>query len=418
MKRVAFLFPGVGSQYVGMGKTLFDTFDVYRKTFEEAGDTLKMDIAGLCSSPDRKTELNRLENAQVVLVTASIACYRVFMQEFGISPHFCMGHSLGEYSALCAAGVIGFPDALNLVKQRGLIVKEVSAGIQGTMMWVINLDTGIVDSVCREASSPGEEVYVSAFDSPPQSSISGHTSALMRVARELEKKGAIVYPLQLSGPFHCPLMKDAADRMASVLGQYTYKDPQCVVLANHNALPYNGASSVIDHLSLQLVSPIRWMDSIGYLIEQGVENAFEMGPKNVLKFLVQKITPSIRVYTTDNERDFASIGNDFVLKEEEYKEVVGECLGAAVSTKNNRSDMDEKEYDEKVVKPYRKIEEYYNAFTSNDLIPRQEHVAEAFGMLHEIFAAKDVSLHVRDKHLNDIFGKKIFSFYEIYNKNE
>ncbi|MGE5343920.1 MAG: ACP S-malonyltransferase [Candidatus Omnitrophota bacterium] len=410
MKPIAFLFPGVGSQYVGMGKTLYDNFDVYRRTFEEAGDILNMDIADLCFTKEKKKELDLLENAQAVLVTAGIASYRVFRQETDIQPNYCMGHSLGEYTALCAAGVMDFPAALMLVRERGLIVKEVSAGIQGTMMWVINLDTSIVETVCNELSVPGQEVYVSAFDSPAQSSISGHTDMLMTVARELEKRGAIVYPLQLSGPFHCPLMKEAAERMASVLHRYEYKKPGCAVLANHNALPYSDESAVIENLSLQLVSPIRWKACLEYIVDKGVHVGIEMGPKNVLKFLVQKNVNTITVYTTDNEKDIAKIKDELVLKEDEYLKLIGRCLGAAVSTKNNNVDAGEAEYAERVVKPYRKIEAYYNQFVSSAEKPQKQHVQEALGVLRDIMDAKRVPQPVQDQWFQRLSGNKIINF--------
>jgi len=192
MKKIVFLFPGVGSQHVGMGKPLYDDFNVFRETMEEAGDVLGMDMTELCFSPGKKKELDRLGNAQLALVAVSVATFRVYTREIGTRPLFCMGHSLGEYSALCCAGVIPFPEVLKLVKERGTIVNETAAGIDGTMAWVINLDGKVVERVCRETLKKGREVYVSAYDSPHQTSISGVTEALMTTARELEKEGAIV----------------------------------------------------------------------------------------------------------------------------------------------------------------------------------------------------------------------------------
>lgn len=330
MKKIVFLFPGVGSQYVGMGKSLYDSFRSFKETIGEASEILQMDLARLCFLPGNKVELDRLENSQSALLAFSIATYRVFMQEIGIKPSYCMGHSLGEYSALCCAGVIRFPDALRLVKERGLIINKVVPAIDGTMAWVINLDTKIVDSVCKEASAEGQAVYVSAYDSPYQSSISGHTNALMKAARELEKKGAIVYPLKLNGPFHSPLMKEAAEKMRFILQQYNYEAPAYQVIANRNALPYNGPGSVIDNLSLQLISPIFWRASIEFLLEKEAEIAIEMGPKNVLKFLTKKNTNSIHTYTTDNNRELDLIRNELMTinitqQKQEYcfKDVLG-----------------------------------------------------------------------------------------------
>jgi [acyl-carrier-protein] S-malonyltransferase len=320
MKKIIFLFPGVGSQYVGMSKSLYDNFTLFQETIKEADEILQVNLVRMCLSPGNKVELNRLENAQTALLAFSVATYRVFMQEIGIKPDYCMGHSLGEYSALCCAGVIRFPDALRLVKERGTIIDEVVPGIDGTMAWVVNLDTKIVDTVCKEAWKEGEEVYVSAFDSPYQASISGHTAALMKVARELEKKGAIVYPLRLNGPFHSPLMKEAAEKMKTILCRYNYEPGRYPVIANRNALPYDGPGSVVDNLSLQLVSFIHWRASLESLLEKGAGIAVEIGPKNVLKFLIKKNTDSMETYTTDKVQDLELIreelrgGNEILMQ--------------------------------------------------------------------------------------------------------
>lgn len=409
-KKIAFLFPGVGSQYIGMSKSLLDNFKIFKQTIEEAQDVLKMDFTEICFSPGKKAELDKLENAQAILTAFSIASYRVYMQEIGIPPLYCMGHSLGEYSALCSAGVMKFPDALKLVKERGAAVSETAAGINGTMMWVINLDVNVVEEVCQESSIKieGQDVYISAYDSPTQASISGHTDALMKIARELEQKGAIVYPLKLSGPFHCPLMKEAAEKMKKILQQYEFASPRYTVIANRDAQPYKDAPSVIDNLSLQLISPIRWRASIEYLLEQGVDIAFEMGPKNVLKFLMQKNTDAIRVFTTDNDKDIDVIRKELLVPEEEYLKVIGKCLGVAVSTKNRNDDI--KEYEEKVIKPYRVIEAFYNDFVAKGQRPGKDHVKQAILTLQNILDAKKVPRQEHGFWINRALGNKVLNF--------
>lgn len=408
MKKIAFLFPGVGAQYVGMAKTLYDNFKIFKETIEEAGDILKIDFVSLSFSKDKKEELDRLEIAQLALITFSTAAYRVYMREIGIQPHYCMGHSLGEYSALCGAGVIQFSDALELVQQRGLILKEVSSGIDGTMMWVINLDSKIVEEVCREASKQGKEIYVSAYDSPNQTSISGHTDVLMKTAKELEQKGAIVYPLKLSGPFHSPLMKEASERMTAVLRQYEYKNPKYPVIANRNAQLYTDAESVVDNLSLQLISPIYWRASVEFLLQQRIEIAVEIGPKNVLKFLMAKNTDAIRVYTTDNQKDLELISNELLIKKEDYLKIIGKCLGAAVSTKNRNDDAEE--YEQKVIKPYRRIESFYKEFTEKGKSPGKDHVKEAMEILGSILSAKKVPQREYNYWTENVLGNKLINF--------
>jgi [acyl-carrier-protein] S-malonyltransferase len=389
MRKTAFFFPGVGSQYIGMSKTLYDRFKVFRETIEEAGDILKLNLTNLSFLPENKAQLDKLENAQCALITFSTATYRVFAKETGIKPHFCMGHSLGEYSALCCAGAIRFKDALTLVKQRGLIVNDATTKIDGTMMWVVNMDVETVEQVCDETSEPGAEVYISAYDSPVQCSISGHNDTIMKAAKKLEKKGALVFPLKFSGPFHSPLMKETAQRMESVLRQFKYKSPKYPVIANQNARPYGcrDQENITKNLSQQLVSPIRWSASIDYLLTQGVGLAIEIGPKNVLKFLTAKNTDEILTYTTDNEKDLEMIRKQLVLKEEEHLPLMGKCLGAAVSTKNRNND--DTEYNKRIVKPYREIETLYKQYKSNGHFPSINHVKQALEMTFKVLSAKD-----------------------------
>jgi [acyl-carrier-protein] S-malonyltransferase len=272
---------------------------------------------------------------------------------------------------------------------------------------VINLDIEIVQQVCREKTATGENIYISAYDSPTQCSISGHTDILMKTARELEKKGAIVYPLKLNGPFHSPLMQSAADKMKSILEQYNYIQPQYQVIANRNAQPYENAESVVENLSLQLISPIRWQASIQYLLDQGVEIAVEIGPKNVLKFLMPKNTDKILTFTTDNQKDLDLIREDLLIPPKDYTQIIGKCLGAAVSTKNRNDDN--KEYEENVIKPYRKIEAYYNKFVSNEEKPNKDHVKEALNVLKIILATKKVPQQEQDFWINRVFGNKVLS---------
>jgi [acyl-carrier-protein] S-malonyltransferase len=309
MEKMVLMFPGVGSHHTGMGKFFFDHFQVARDTFTEASDILNINIGQMCFSAEEKSRLDQLENSQLALLTVCAAMYRVFAQEINAEPAYCLGHSLGEYSALCCAGVMKFADALEIVKQRGRLLNSVASTMDGIMAWVINLDYKIVERICRDYSKPGKELYVSAYDSSTQSSISGYKESVFSVGRLLEKEGAIVYPLKLSGPFHCPLMAPAADQIKSVLQEYQYEQPIYPVIANRNVQLYDGRESVVDNLSQQLVQPIRWRDSIEFLIKKGIKTAVEIGPDKVLKHLMKNNTDAIHVYSFENEKDLQRIVN-------------------------------------------------------------------------------------------------------------
>ena len=409
MLKSVFFFPGVGSQYVGMSKTLYQEFPIFRETLEEAGDLLKINIADICFLKENKKELDRLENTQSILLAMSTASFRVFEQEIGMNADYCMGHSLGEYSALCSAGVFSFKEAVQLVRRRGEIVSETVSTLGGTMMWVINLDVEIVEEICtafsQEAQETGRGVYISAYDSPRQSSISGHTKVLMKAAKKLEKAGAIVYPLKFSGPFHSPLMHEAQQQMKNLLETMAFQEPKYKIIANHNAQPYQNAGSVPENLSRQLVSPIRWRHSIQYLLQHDVRIAVEMGPKNVLKFLTKKNTDKIHTYTTDSLKDLELLGKELLVHESDYLPMMGKCLGAAVGTKNHC--FENETYRERVIKPYRKIQSLYNKWKTNPQAPTKEHLKETATTLKAILNAKQVPLEEQELWFKRIFGNKV-----------
>ncbi|MGD2085116.1 MAG: ACP S-malonyltransferase [Candidatus Aminicenantes bacterium] len=307
MTRTAFLFPGVGSQHAGMGEDFYRNFKIVRDTFEEANDVLGMDLVKICFSDNGKAKLSQLEISQCALLTLSVATFRFYMEEVELPPLYCMGHSLGEYSALCCTGVIQFPDALSIVKQRGNILKEVAQTLDGLMAWVINLDNKIVEKICSESLKQDQEIYVSAYDAPKQSSISGSKDVVIKTGRKLEKEGAIVYPLKLSGPFHSPFMKPAAEQLRSILTQYEFDSPLCPVIANHCALLYQDKENVVDNLSMQLIRPVCWQSSVDYLLEQEIRLAIEMGPDRVLKHLMQSNTDLIDTISLRDMNDLEMV---------------------------------------------------------------------------------------------------------------
>lgn len=307
MTQTAFMFPGVGSQYPGMGIDFYKQFKIFRDIFAEASEILSLDLKSICFEISNKDKLSQLENAQSSILTLSYALHKILESEANIKADFCLGYSLGEFSALACAGAIKFSDALLLVKERSRIINDVIQSKNGTMMWVINLDHDIVQSVCNENIEDNQKVYISAYDTPTQTSISGNKDLVLKVARQLEKKGGLIYPLKMAGPFHCVLMQKAALEMKDILKQFQYQSPLCRVIANCNALPYDGSKCVINNLSHQLMTPINWRQSINYLEKQGVKTAIEIGPKDILTYLLKKNTKNIRGFTFEKPGDLKSL---------------------------------------------------------------------------------------------------------------
>lgn len=306
MKKIALLFPGQGSQYIGMGKKLNDNFECAKKAYEEANDTIGFDLRSLCFEGDME-ELTKTENTQPAILTASVAAFRVYQEEIGVEPAFMAGHSLGELSALTCSGAIRFSDAIKLVRQRGRFMQEaVPVGIGG-MSAISGVDTADIEDECKKVSRDGSIVVVSNYNSHDQIVISGHKAAVESVGEALKEKGAKVIPLKVSAPFHSPLMKPAADRFENELKKYCYDGPRYPVISNVTALPYECAESVQINLTKQITSPVQWIRSMQYLESAGVEMFIELGPKKVLKNLAAKIVHVKDVFSYDYDQDVNSI---------------------------------------------------------------------------------------------------------------
>jgi [acyl-carrier-protein] S-malonyltransferase len=284
----AFVFPGQGSQYAGMGKDLAENFSLARVTFEEANDALGIDLAKLCFEGPEE-ELKLTANTQPAIVAASIAALRVFHEETGLTPGCVAGHSLGEYAALVCAGAITFEDAIRTVRKRGMFMQDaVPVGV-GTMAAIIGLDNQIVDQVCQDVAMD-EIVAPANYNSPGQIVIAGHVSAVQRAMELAKERGAKrALPLPVSAPFHCMLMEPAAKQLETVLADVAVAELSCPVVSNVDAVANRDAGAVRDLLVRQVYSPVRWEESVVTMIDSGVECFVEIGPGKVLAGLIKRI---------------------------------------------------------------------------------------------------------------------------------
>lgn len=405
MANTVFMFPGVGSHYSGMGRYFYDRYAIARETFEEASDALGLDMAALCFEKERKAELDRLENAQTALVTVSVASFRVFEQEIELKPSAMLGYSLGEYSALCAAGALGLTDALKLVHARGVIVSEYIATVDGTMAWVNNLAPHVVEEICETLRGQGHQVYVSAYDTPEKTSISGTNEDVRLAGEKVVEHGGIAIPIKMSGPFHSPLMQPAADRYHELLLGVQMAQPQVPVIANRHGLPYGSGESVLDNLHLQLVQPVRWLDSLRYLLENGMTTAVEIGPKNVLQYLLQAVAPEVRTGTWDKEKDVRKTEQRLIVQEEEYAAVMARCLVVVAGTRN--CNQDTADYTNRVVLPFRQIQDRYEQLAGTQQAPQLADVQDALKMMNTALEAKRLQSEERERRLQAVLENKI-----------
>jgi len=293
MAKVAFIFPGQGSQFVGMGKDLFENFQAAREVFKESDEALGFKLSEMCFS-GREEDLQLTANTQPAILTVSVAAFRTMESEGAKMPDFAAGHSLGEYSALVAAGVLNFTDAVRTVRKRGSYMQEaVPIGV-GAMAAIVGLDADSVAQGCEEAVD-GQVCSPANINSPSQVVIAGNTESVDRACAILKERGAKrAIRLNVSAPFHCALMMPAQERLSVDLAKLAYGSYQFQVVHNVDAEPRFDSSAVFDALTRQVSSPVLWLQTIETLIAHGVDTFVEVGPGKVLCGLVRQINRDVR----------------------------------------------------------------------------------------------------------------------------
>jgi [acyl-carrier-protein] S-malonyltransferase len=289
-KRVAYVFPGQGSQSVGMGRDLYESYPAAREVFEQADERLGFSLSELCfEGPE--DELRKTVNAQPALVTVSYACLKAAEEtDKGLPPPaFVAGHSLGEYTALAAAGVLDFADTVYLACERGRLMYQAGLERPGTMAAIIGLDEAVLSKICQET-----DTRLANINCPGQLVISGATDNITRAVELAKEKGASrAIPLQVSGAFHTPLMQPAVDGMAEIIPTLTFREPSVPIIANTSARPMTTAEAVKSELLEQLCNSVQWQGSIEYMIENGVTSVIEIGPGRVLTGLMRRIDRNV-----------------------------------------------------------------------------------------------------------------------------
>lgn len=402
MKNLAIVFSGQGSQYVGMGKALFEEHQIVRELFEQASDTLHLDMQNLCFEASAD-ELNSTENTQPALLLCSVAAWQVFQQQTGLTPSYMAGHSLGELSALVAAGAMSVDTGLKLARSRGLAMSHCgNDGLTG-MSAVTKLSREHLDKLYADFAGFGEKVVVANYNSPRQQVLSGDKALLSELGDTLKAEGATVIPLRVSGAFHSPFMAKAAEDFAQQLAEADITAPQIPVISNVTAQPHTDAASLRDLLVQQITAPVRWQDSLDFLAEAGINHFVEAGPKDVLKKLTATTLPNVKAFATDKAEDDKPMLEALAAPIRAAKtrpSVLGKCLAVAVATRN--TNWDNTAYQTEVVQPYQKLKSLHETHQQEGGALADEQVSEAIQLLRQIMTCKGASIEEQSERLQQV----------------
>lgn len=305
LSRVAYVFPGQGSQSAGMGLGLYESYPSAREVFEEADASLGFPLSRLCfDGPDE--ELTKTHNVQPAILVVSIACLKA-IEEAAIadfpSPAFVAGHSLGEYTALVAAGVLGLADAVLLVRERGRLMYEAGLKNPGSMLAVIGLDEETVKDISFHSSTE-----ISNINCPGQIVLSGATQALAEANKLARTRGArVLIPLRVSGAFHSALMEPVIAEFSKIVSSFRFQPPVIPVISNVTARPLTDVDAIKEELVKQLRNCIQWQNSVEYMMHSGVTTFYEIGPGKVLSGLIRRINPELRTFNVAEIEDIAQL---------------------------------------------------------------------------------------------------------------
>ena len=379
MEKFAFLFPGQGTQFVQMGKAFYDQYPIARQTFEEASEVSGLDMANLCFHGS-VSGINEFSNMQLAVLTAEIAIFRAYMDDYGVYPQFAVGHSIGEYAALVSAGAVTFADAVAIMMKRGELVSRIIDKNTGHMAIIEQAGAQMIED-CIQASQAQDSVYISCFNSETQYAISGWNDKLEAVEQQLLEKGALVSPLFHSPPIHSPLMNEICMEYLEFMNGFEFYPFRFPVISNYTGAPVSDPAKIAQTLTYHLISPVLFTSAMALFHRYGVTATIEMSPKLLLSEFIKENQPNIKTYCYGLINDKQQLDELFQADPNFAKDMpnfAGRCLSILVSTENkNQNQNDYKE----VIRIYEKIKEQYNDQQRNRAGTTSDPHAELLEML-------------------------------------
>ncbi len=403
MQKIAVVFPGSDSQFVGMYKSLYDEYEIVRETIDEAECVTGINLKELCFKGPL-TALARPENSYIAIVAFGVAAFRVFVSETGLTPQFCAGHSLGEFTALVCAGAIKLSDALELVRIRNEISKEVQRATGGGMTIVDNVDAALVKSICRQQQKDGRKVYVSCYNSPTQTAISGIQEAVEETERIIHKENGSVSPLFNSAPFHCPVMESGIEKLKEALEMVVSGELRYSVMSNYTGKPYEKIQDLKENLLMHLINPVRWQDIIDYFESKNVQLVIDFSARNIFENIIKnKKSMKTVCFGVREEREalFELLKGDNFSKSK--TSLISKSIIAAVSTPN--LNFDQEMYNNGVVGNYQKLIDISNELDSGRIIYSKEVKRNIIYLLKFIFEAKRMNSEEQNRWLQQILDE-------------
>jgi [acyl-carrier-protein] S-malonyltransferase len=398
MKNGAFLFPGQGVQYRGMGSKLYQESKKFRELFTAASDILGYDLWKTCSEGSAESLTDTAITQPAIFVT-SVAFFETYRQELP-TPQYMAGHSLGEYTALTCAGAIEFAEALSVVQKRGSLMKKAAAGYSGAMLSVTNIEAGLLQQICSDLTDKQQLVSVSAHNSQNQFVISGHVEAIEKAAIISTTAGATATRLNVSAPFHCELMTVAAEDLAKELNKIKFKEPVCRVLSNVTGTPYNSADEIAEGLTSQMTNPVLWQESMNYLAGKGVDFFVETGPGKVLRNLIRN-NSVLKAFSLDDEKDAIMLREEIAGNIGALNTLITRSMGIAVSVKNQNFETDA--YNAGVVEPFRAIKKIQQQVEESKLLPGADEIATCVSLFCRILNTKLTDQQEKHGRLKQLF---------------